>query len=266
MGSICNGLALSYLRPYGSTFLVFSDYMKAPIRLAAIMELPVIFVFTHDSIGVGEDGPTHQPIEHLAQLRGIPGLVTFRPGDANETAEAWKAALELHDRPAALVLSRQPLPTLPRGGDYAAASNLAKGGYTLVCAAPDGKPDVILIGTGSELSLCVRAYEKLKAQGLRPRVVSLPSWDLFEQQDDAYREKVLPDAIDARVAVEQGGGQGWDRYVGRHGAKIVMTTFGASAPIDKLQARFGYTVDNLVKLASEQAARQTHQRQKKAGS
>jgi transketolase len=252
MGAISNGLALSYLRPYASTFLVFSDYMKPPIRLAAIMELPVVFVFTHDSIGVGEDGPTHQPIEQLAQLRATPGLLTLRPGDANETAEAWRIALAQTRRPSCLILSRQPLPTLDRSR-YAAADGLARGAYVVACAAADGKPDVILIGTGSELSLCVQAYEALKDDGLKPRVVSMPSWELFEEQDAAYRETVLPDAVSARVAVEQGGTLGWDRYVGRHGAKVVMSTFGASAPIAKLQSRFGFTLDNVVKLATGQA-------------
>ncbi|MDB5971235.1 MAG: tkt 1 [Hydrocarboniphaga sp.] len=253
MGSIANGLALSYLRPYTSTFLVFSDYMKPPIRLAAIMELPVIFVFTHDSIGVGEDGPTHQPIEHLAMLRGIPGLITLRPGDANEAAEAWKLALSLTRQPACIVLTRQPLPTLDRSR-YAAASGLARGGYVLA-DADGGKPEVILIGTGSEVSLCIEAHEQLKAAGIRSRVVSLPSWELFEQQDAAYREQVLPPSVTGRVAVEQAGPLGWDRYVGISGAKLVMTSFGASAPLAKLQARFGFTVDNLVKLATEQASK-----------
>ena len=251
MGSIANGMALCYLRPYASTFLVFSDYMKPPIRLAAIMELPVIFVFTHDSIGVGEDGPTHQPIEQLAQLRGIPGLITLRPGDANETAEAWKIALSLTDRPSCLVLSRQPLPTLDRTR-YASASGTARGGYVLA-DADTGQPDVILIGTGSEVSLCIEAHEKLKSTGIASRVVSLPSWELFEQQDTAYREQVLPPAVKGRVAVEQAGHMGWDRYVGTTGAMLVMNSYGASAPIGKLQARFGFTVDNLVKLASAQA-------------
>lgn len=254
MGAIANGMALSYLRPYTSTFLVFSDYIKAPIRLAAIMELPVIFVFTHDSIGVGEDGPTHQPIEHLAQLRGIPGLITFRPGDANETAQAWKTALSLTNRPACIVLSRQPLPTLDRER-YADASGTARGGYVLADAA-DGKPDVILIGTGSEVALCIQAYEQLTANGIAARVVSLPSWELFEQQDALYREQVLPGTVVGRVAVELAGPLGWDHYVGRAGAKLVMLAFGASAPIDKLQAKFGFSVDNLVALATRQAQRQ----------
>ena len=250
MGAIANGLALSYIRPYTSTFLVFSDYMKPPIRLAAIMELPVIFVFTHDSIGVGEDGPTHQPIEQLTQLRATPGLLTIRPGDANETAQAWKVALAQTNRPSCLVLSRQPLPTLDRSR-YAHAEGLARGAYILA-DAEQGSPQVILIATGSELSLAVQAHDQLAAQGVRSRVVSMPSWELFEEQDAGYREQVLPAAITARVAIEQAGPIGWDRYVGAQGAKVVMNSFGASAPIDKLQAKFGFTVENIVKLAKAQ--------------
>lgn len=250
MGSIANGMALSYVRPYTSTFLVFSDYMKPPIRLASIMELPVIFVFTHDSIGVGEDGPTHQPIEQLTQLRATPGLLTLRPGDANETAQAWKIALAQTSRPSCIVLSRQPLPTLDRT-HYSSAEGLAKGAYVLA-DAKDGEPEVILIATGSEVGLVVEAFEQLKAQGVAARVVSMPSWELFEDQDQTYRDSVFPPAVTARVAVEQAGPLGWDRYVGNTGAKVMMTTFGASAPIDKLQAKFGFTVENIVKLAKEQ--------------
>ncbi|WP_409521934.1 MULTISPECIES: transketolase [unclassified Pseudomonas] len=251
MGSIANGLALSYIRPYTSTFLVFSDYMKPPIRLASIMELPVIFVFTHDSIGVGEDGPTHQPIEQLTQLRATPGLVTLRPGDANETAEAWKVALAQTDRPSCLVLSRQPMPTLDRS-KYASAENVAKGAYVLADAV-EGKVEVILIATGSEVGMTVEAFEKLKAEGVAARVVSMPSWELFEDQDKAYRDSVLPPDVKGRLVVEQAGPVGWDRYVGQTGEKIVMKTFGASAPIEKLQAKFGFTADNIVKVAKEQA-------------
>lgn len=250
MGSIANGMALSYVRPYTSTFLVFSDYMKPPIRLASIMELPVIFVFTHDSIGVGEDGPTHQPIEQLTQLRATPGLLTLRPGDANETAQAWKTALAQTSRPSCIVLSRQPLPTLDRT-QYASAEGLSKGAYVLA-DAKDGEPDVILIATGSEVGMTVGAFEQLKAQGVAARVVSMPSWELFEDQDQAYRDSVFPPSVTARVAVEQAGPLGWDRYVGNTGAKVTMNTFGASAPIDKLQAKFGFTVENIVKLAKEQ--------------
>jgi transketolase len=244
-------MALSYLRPFTATFLVFSDYMKPPLRLAAIMEVPVIFVFTHDSIGVGEDGPTHQPIEQMAQLRGIPGMITLRPGDANETAQAWKVALSQTRHPSAIVLSRQPLPTIDRSR-YASADGTVRGAYVL--ADTKGKtPEVILLATGSEVSLCVQAFETLAQENIAARVVSMPSWELFEQQDQAYRESVLPPAIIGRVAVEQAGGMGWDRYVGYTGAKLVMTTFGASAPIEKLQAKFGFTVENVVKLAREQA-------------
>jgi transketolase len=224
--------------------------MKPPIRLASIMELPVVFVFTHDSIGVGEDGPTHQPIEHLTQLRATPGLLTLRPGDANETAEAWKVALAQTHRPSCLVLSRQPMPTLDRS-KYASAENVAKGAYVLADAMKD-KVDVILIATGSEVGMTVEAFEKLKADGIAARVVSMPSWELFEDQDKAYRDSVLPPSVAARLVVEQAGPVGWDRYVGQSGAKIVMNTFGASAPIDKLQAKFGFTTDNIVKVAKEQ--------------
>jgi len=248
MGAIANGMALSYLRPYTSTFLVFSDYMKPPIRLAAIMELPVVFVFTHDSIGVGEDGPTHQPIEHLTQLRATPGLLTLRPGDANETLALWKVALAQTHRPSCMVLSRQPLPTLDRT-KYAAASGAAKGAYVLAGAE---HPEVLLLATGSEVSLAVAAYEQLKNEGIAARVVSMPSWELFEDQDQAYRDSVLPPAVKARVAVEQAGPLGWDRYVGHTGAKVVMNSFGASAPLAKLQEKFGFTVEHVVKQAKAQ--------------
>ncbi|MBX7276238.1 transketolase [Pseudomonas sp. ERGC3:05] len=250
MGAIANGMALSYLRPYTSTFLVFSDYMKPPIRLAAIMELPVVFVFTHDSIGVGEDGPTHQPIEHLTQLRATPGLLTLRPGDANETLELWKVALAQTHRPSCVVLSRQALPTLDRM-KYAAASGAAKGAYVLAGA---DKPEVLLLATGSEVSLAVAAYEQLTAEGVAAQVVSMPSWELFEEQDAAYRDSVLPPAVKARVVVEQAGPLGWDRYVGQTGAKVVMNSFGASAPLANLQEKFGFTLENVVKLAKQQLA------------
>ncbi|WP_344693396.1 transketolase [Sphingomonas cynarae] len=243
MGGVVNGMALSHLRAYGSTFLVFADYMRAPIRLSAIMEVGAIWVFTHDSIGVGEDGPTHQPIEHLASLRAIPGLDVIRPGDANEVAWAYRAVLEDASRPAALIFSRQALPTLDRD-KYASAEGVRKGGYVL--ADCDGEPEVVLIATGSELSLVVDAYEKLTAEGTRARVVSLPSWYRFELQDKAYRDSVLPPAAKARLAVEMAGSMGWDRYVGSHGDTITMSTFGASAPLAKLQDKFGFTVDNIV--------------------
>jgi len=250
MGSIANGMALTYVRPYASTFLVFSDYMRAPVRLSAIMEIPVVWVFTHDSIGVGEDGPTHQPIEHLAGLRAIPGLNTIRPCDANETAEAWRVAMEQTHEPTALILSRQPLPTLDRTR-YAPASGLKRGGYVLA-GDPDETPDVILIGTGSEVSLCLAAYETLVAEGVKARVVSLPSWELYEKQDDSYRDGVLPPDVMARVVVEQAGSMGWDRYVGSKGAKVTMSTFGASAPLAKLQEKFGFTPDAIAAKAREQ--------------
>jgi transketolase len=247
MGSIANGMALSHLRPYTATFLVFSDYMRPPVRLAAIMELGVAFVFTHDSIGVGEDGPTHQPIEHIASLRAIPGLDTIRPCDANETAWAWRAALQKGDRPTALIFSRQALPTLDRS-KYASAEGLLKGAYVLASA---DEPEVILIATGSEVALTVQAYEALTEQGVKARVVSMPSWYLFEQQDDAYKDSVLTPGVEARVAVEMAGEIGWDRYIGCKGRTITMSTFGASAPLAKLQDKYGFTVDNVVKIANE---------------
>ncbi len=248
MGAIVNGMALSHLRSYGSTFLVFVDYMRAPVRLSAIMEVGAVWVFTHDSIGVGEDGPTHQPIEHLATLRAIPGLDTIRPSDANEVVAAWKAVLKDASTPAALILSRQALPTLDRT-KYASADGVAQGGYVL--ADCDGTPDVILIATGSEVSLAVDAHEKLVADGVKSRVVSMPSWYRYELQDAAYKESVLPRDVRARVAIEMAGSIGWDRYVGLDGATVTMSTFGASAPLAKLQDKFGFTVDNVVKVARQ---------------
>ena len=212
------------------------------------MEVPVVFVFTHDSIGVGEDGPTHQPIEQLAMLRATPGIDTIRPGDANETAQAWKVALTHTHEPTALVLSRQAIPTLDRE-KYASAEGVAKGGYVL--GDCDGDPEVVLIGTGSELPLVVDAYEKLKTDGVKARVVSLPSWYLFEKQDRAYRDSVIPPAVKARLAVEQGSELGWDRYVGSHGDTITMSTFGASAPLAKLKEKYGFTTDKVVAKAKE---------------
>jgi transketolase len=253
MGAILNGMAVSKVRPYGSGFLIFSDYGRAPIRLAAIMEIPVIYIFTHDSIGVGEDGPTHQPIEQLASLRAIPSLLTIRPGDSNEVVEAWKVIMQLRHEPVALILTRQALPTLDRT-KYAPASGTAKGAYVLADAA-DGKPDVLLLATGSEVSLCVDAYEKLKAEGVKARVVSMPCWELFENQDAAYRESVIPSAVTARVAVEQASTFGWNQYVGVNGSLVAMRTFGASAPLKELQKKFGFTVENVVKAAKEQLAR-----------
>ncbi|MCK2054706.1 transketolase [Methylobacterium sp. 37f] len=252
MGSIVNGLGLVGLRAYGATFLVFADYMRPPIRLAALMEVPVFHVFTHDSIGVGEDGPTHQPVEQLLTLRAIPGLVTLRPADANEVAESYRVIMSLKDQPAVLALSRQPLPTLDRSA-YAAASGTAKGAYVL--ADCDGAPEVILIGTGSEVQLCISAYETLKAEGIKARVVSMPSWDLFERQDEAYRNSVLIPEVLARVAVEQGSVIGWDRYAGSAGTIIGMHTFGSSAPIKDLQTKFGFTPEKVLQAARDQIAR-----------
>jgi transketolase len=252
MGAIVNGMALTKLRPFGSGFFIFSDYMRNPIRLSALMEIPSLFVFTHDSVGVGEDGPTHQPIEQLAALRAIPGMTAIRPCDANEAAEAWRVVLGFKHRPACLILSRQPLPTLDRSR-FAPASGLARGAYVLGDLG-DAPPKVILIGTGSEVSLCVAAAEQLAAEGTPARVVSMPSWDLFEQQDDAYREKVLPDAINARVAVEMASTLGWERYVGRHGAIIGMHRFGASAPIKGILTKFGFTAEHVIRAAREQIA------------
>jgi len=244
MGASVNGMVVSGIRAFGATFFNFSDYMRASIRLAALMEIPSIFVFTHDSIGVGEDGPTHQPIEQLASLRAMPNLIVLRPGDANEAVEAWKIAIELKHSPAALVLTRQNLPTLDRAR-YSAPSGVAKGAYVLA-DAPGGKPDVILIATGSELSLCVDACEKLKADGVNARVVSMPSWEIFEQQDASYKESVLPSGVTARVSVEMAATFGWDRYVGPKGRKIGMHRFGASAPLKDLLKFFGFTVEHVV--------------------
>ncbi|MDB5434542.1 MAG: transketolase, partial [Phenylobacterium sp.] len=252
MGAIANGLALSNLRPYTGTFLIFSDYMRPPTRLAALMELPVVFVFTHDSISLGEDGPTHQPIEQLAALRAIPGLITLRPCDANETAEAWRLILGQSQQPACLALSRQALPTLDRGR-YAAADGLRRGAYVL--ADGDRTPQVILMATGSEVSLCIEVYERLTREGVAARVVSMPSWDIFEKQDQAYRDQVLPPDIVGRVAIEQGASLGWDRYVGLGGAILAMHTFGASAPNADLKTRFGFTPDHLYEAAKAQAGR-----------
>ncbi|ACL57825.1 transketolase [Methylobacterium nodulans] len=252
MGSIVNGLGLVGLRAYGATFLVFSDYMRPPIRLAALMELPIFHVFTHDSIGVGEDGPTHQPVEHLLSLRAIPGLLTIRPADANEVVEAYRVIMALRHQPAVLALSRQPLPTFDRE-KYAPASGLAKGAY--VMADCEGEPELILIGTGSEVQLCIGAYETLKGEGVRVRVVSMPSWELFERQDTAYRESVLPPAVTRRVVVEQASVIGWDRYAGSAGTIIGMHTFGSSAPIKDLLTKFGFTAAKVLEAARAQLAK-----------
>jgi transketolase len=249
MGAIVNGMTLSNIRAYGSTFFIFTDYMRAPIRLSAIMEIPAIWIFTHDSIGVGEDGPTHQPIEQLISLRAIPGLVTLRPADANEVVEAWKVIMGLKKEPAALVLTRQALPTVDRT-KYASAAGVARGAYILA-DAEGGKPQIILMATGSEVYLCIEAYEKLKAEGVRARVVSMPSWDLFEHQDQSYRDQVLPPDVTARLAVEQASTFGWAQYTGLKGRVIGMHTFGASAPLKDLQKKFGFTTEAIVKAAHE---------------
>ena len=244
MGASVNGMVVSGIRAFGATFFNFSDYMKASIRLAALMEIPSIFIYTHDSIGLGEDGPTHQPIEQLAGLRAMPNLIVLRPGDANEVVEAWKIIAQLQSQPAALVLTRQALPTLDRT-KYASAAGTAKGGYVLADAA-NGKPAVILIGTGSEVSLCIDAYERLKADGIQARVVSIPSWEIFERQDAAYKESVLPASVTARVSVEMASTFGWERFVGLKGRKVGMHSFGASAPIKDVLKFFGFTVDTVV--------------------
>jgi transketolase len=250
MTSILNGMSLAKMRPYGSQFLIFSDYARGAIRLSALMELPVIHIFTHDSIGVGEDGPTHQPVEQLISLRAIPGLIVIRPGDANEVSEAWRVIIKLRHEPVALILSRQNMPTLDRTR-YGAASGVAKGAYVLE-DAPGGKPEVILIGTGSEIALCADAHEKLKAEGIRSRLVSMPSCELFDKQSAEYRDSVLPPAVKARVSVEQASTMGWQRYAG---GNVGMTTFGASAPLKELQKKFGFTPDAVVAAAKAQIAK-----------
>jgi transketolase len=247
MGASVNGMTLSSIRAFGATFFNFSDYMRPSMRLAALMQIPSIFVFTHDSIGLGEDGPTHQPIEQLASLRAMPNMIVLRPGDANEVVEAWRVILQLQHSPATLVLSRQGMPTLDRS-KYAAATGVAKGAYVLA-DAPGGKPDVILMGTGSELSLCVEAYEKLKSEGINARVVSMPSWELFDKQDSGYKDSVLPPNVTARVSVEMAATFGWERYTGSKGRNIGMHRFGASAPLKDLLKYFGFTVDKVVQEA-----------------
>jgi transketolase len=251
MSAVLNGLSLSKVRPYGSGFLIFSDYARPSIRLGAIMEIPTIHIFTHDSIGVGEDGPTHQPIEHLASLRAIPGLTVFRPGDANEVVECWKVIMQLKHEPAVLVLSRQAMPTLDRT-KYASADNVKFGAYVLADNAAGGLPEVILMATGTEAGLCVSAYEKLVEQGVKARVVSMPSWELFEHQPDDYREAVLPSAVTARVAVELASAFGWTRYARTSGRVVGMKTFGASAPLVEVTKKFGFTVEKVVEAAIEE--------------
>ena len=253
MAAIVNGLSLSKVRAFGATFFIFSDYARPAMRLAAVMELPSLFVFTHDAMGDGEDGPTHQPVEHLASLRAIPGLITLRPGDANEVVEAYRYVMQLRHQPAVLALSRQALPTLDRT-KYAPSSGVAQGAYVLAdCAG--GNPEVILIASGSEVSLAVQAHEKLLAEGICSRVVSMPSWEIFEHQPQAYRDSVLPPNVTARVAVEQASTFGWERYVGTSGRVIGMNTFGASAPLKELQRKFGFEPDAVVGAAKQQLRR-----------
>jgi transketolase len=242
-------MSLSKLRAFGATFFIFSDYARPAIRLSALMELPTIFVFTHDAMGDGEDGPTHQPVEQLASLRAIPGLLTLRPGDANEVVEAYRYVMQLRHQPAALVLSRQPLPTLDRR-TYAPATGVARGAYILA-DSPGGSPDVILIASGSELALAVQAHEELLAAGIRSRVVSMPSWEIFDRQTQEYRDSVLPPSVTARVAVEQASTFGWERYVGSAGRVIGMKTFGASAPLKALQEKFGFAHDRVAAAARD---------------
>jgi transketolase len=255
MGAILNGLSLSKLRPFGSGFLIFSDYARGAMRLSALMEIPVLHIFTHDSIGVGEDGPTHQPVEQLLSLRAIPGLITLRPADANEVVEAWRVIMQCRHEPVALILTRQALPTLDRT-TYASAEGVQRGAYILA-EAPNGTPEVLLLGTGSEVALCIEAYEQLKAEGIQARVVSMPSWEIFEyhcRKHPEYREHVLPAAVTARVSVEQASTLGWARYVGSTGHTIGMETFGASAPLKELQRKFGFTPESIVAAAKAQVA------------
>ncbi|HXP16607.1 MAG TPA: transketolase C-terminal domain-containing protein, partial [Terriglobales bacterium] len=252
MAAALNGMTVSKLRSFGGTFFNFSDYMRPSIRLAALMEIPTIFVFTHDSVGLGEDGPTHQPIEQLASLRAMPGLMLLRPADANEVVEAWKIIMQLQHEPAAIVLSRQPVPTFDRSR-YGAAAGVARGAYILADAR-DGKPQVILMGSGSEVSLCVSAYEQLHAEGVKARVVSIPSWSLFEQQSDEYKAQVLPPEVKARVAVELAAPFGWSQYVGPAGIVVAMRRFGASAPIKDLLKKFGFTAEHVIEAARKAMA------------
>jgi transketolase len=256
MGAVLNGLSLSKLRPFGSGFLIFSDYGRPAIRLSALMEIPVIHIFTHDSIGVGEDGPTHQPVEQLASLRAIPGLIVLRPADANEVVEAWRVIMQLRHEPVALILTRQAVPTLDRT-KYGSSEGVQRGAYVLA-DADGGRPDVLLLATGSEVALCIEAYETLTAEGVKARVVSMPSWELFERycrDHPEYREEVLPESVAARVSVEEASTLGWTRYVGRGGHSIGMETFGASAPLKELQTKFGFVRENVVRAAREQIAK-----------
>jgi transketolase len=249
MAAAVNGMSLSKLRAFGATFFIFSDYARPAIRLSALMELPTIWVFTHDAMGDGEDGPTHQPVEQLASFRAEPGLVVLRPADANEVVEAYRYIMQLKHKPAMLALSRQALPTLDRS-KYASASGLARGAYVLA-DSPNGKPEVILIASGSEVSLCVEAHEKLATEGIRTRVVSMPSWDIFEDQSEAYRASVLPPEITARVAVEQASTFGWERYVGQSGRVIGMKTFGASAPLKELLRKYRFEPERVIEVVKD---------------
>jgi transketolase len=250
MGAIVNGMANSGIRPYASGFFVFTDYMRASIRLSALMELPIIYIFTHDSLGVGEDGPTHQPVEHLASLRAMPGIVTIRPGDANEFAETWKMLIEYTHTPVVLVASRQAMPVFDRSR-LGAASGVRQGAYILA-DAENNQPDVILVGSGTELQLCMDARERLEVLGIKARVVSMASWEIFEQQPVSYRNTVLLPQVRARVSVEMGATFGWERYTGINGARIGIDSFGASAPLKDLLRKFGFTVENVIQKAIEQ--------------
>jgi transketolase len=253
MAAIVNGLSLTKLRAFGATFFIFCDYARPAIRLSALMELPTIFVFTHDAMGDGEDGPTHQPVEQLISLRAVPGIVVLRPADANEVVEAYRYIMQLRHKPAVLALSRQPLPTLDRR-KYASASGVACGAYVLA-DPPDKNPELILIATGSEVVLAVHAHERLDKEGIKSRVVSMPSWDIFEHQSQVYRDSVLPPKVKARIAIEQGSTLGWDRYVGQSGRVIGMKTFGASAPLKELQKKFGFEPDRVVEVSKELVGR-----------
>jgi transketolase len=249
MGAAANGMSLSKLRPFVATFFIFSDYARPAIRLSALMEIPVIWVFTHEAMGDGEDGPTHQPVEHLASMRAIPGLTLIRPADANEVVEAYRYIMQLHHEPAVLALTRQAVPTIDRA-KYASAKGVAQGAYILA-DAPGGAPEIILIATGSEVHLAIAAHETLIAQGIKSRVVSMPSWDIFEHQSAEYREKVLPAAVTKRVAIEQASTFGWERYIGREGRIIGMKTFGASAPLKELEKEYGFLPDTVVTTAKD---------------
>jgi transketolase len=252
MAAACNGMSTCKVRPFGSGFLIFSDYARGSIRLSALMELPIIYIFTHDSIGLGEDGPTHQPIEQLASLRAMPGLLLIRPCDANEVVECWRFVMQLQREPVLFALSRQNLPTLDRT-KYGAASGCAKGAY--VIADCEGEPEVLLMASGSEVPLCITAHEAMVAEGIRSRVISMPCWSLFERQDQAYKDSVFPPSVDARVAVEQAATFGWERYTGRNGTIIGMTRFGESAPIAELQKDFGFEPENVIAAAKAQIKR-----------